>query len=337
MPRVTRVQHALRDVSRRLSFAGSLILLLLAPLVGRAQTSSAAGPGLDLDARPPKSAYDRLVAEAVAEHSVEHWAEARALFLRAHRLEPSARTLRALGMTAFELREYPDAVRELEAALSATRHPLSGAQRKQVQGLLERANTFVGRYRLELEPPHARVEVSGMELKRERDGTVLLGLGRHLLSVQAIGYRDAQRTVVVDGSDGETIHFALEPLWWAWDALPPPIEPASDPTIHMPAAWTTQSLATDHPWNLRAYVWTWVASGTAVALAGSSLALRARANRVDDTRPESCGVDCDPWSPDKRDRLRQFSAATLGASLAFAASAVAIYFFEARAARDNAK
>lgn len=289
---------------------------------------------LGFDTRASSSAYNRYVADGVAEHSVGHWAEARALFRRAHELEPSARTLRVLGMTAFELREYPDAVRELSAALSARRHPLSPAQRRQVSELLERADTFVGRFQLELEPPHARVESGGMELVRESDGSVLLPLGRQLLSIQAVGYRPSQRTIMVDGSDGAKLQFGLEPLWWAWDTLAPPqIEPAF-PGSSLATPWPPPTTPTSQSWNFRAYAWTWISAGTAVGLAGTSLALRRRAIHEDDTRPRDCGSECDPWSPRTRDRLNQWSAITLGASLAFVASAVTIYFAEARAARS---
>jgi tetratricopeptide (TPR) repeat protein len=45
------------------------------------------------------------------------WAEARSDFRRAHELDPTARTLRTIGMCSFNLGDYIDAVQSLEAAL----------------------------------------------------------------------------------------------------------------------------------------------------------------------------------------------------------------------------
>jgi hypothetical protein len=66
---------------------------------------------------PPVAGYRDLVAEATREFSAGNFAEARTLFEQAHAAKPSARTLRGLGLTAYELRRYVQAVSELEAAL----------------------------------------------------------------------------------------------------------------------------------------------------------------------------------------------------------------------------
>jgi hypothetical protein len=293
---------------------------------------------LGFDAPDDGSAYHRFVADAVAEHQAGNWAEARALFLRAHELEPSARTLRALGMTAFELREYPDAVRELSAALQATRHPLSAAQQRRVSQLLERANTFVGRYHVRLDPPNARLQLSGLDVQLEPDGTLLLPLGRQRLSAQAAGFETKEHMVVVDGSDGQTLRFELEPWWSAWSMLPPPqIEPSFDPTAINP--WPTSSAPTTQAWNLSAYGFTWSAASGALGLGGTSLVLHSLAKREDAARRDECMDTCDPWQgvTRTRDRLHQWSGITLGASVALVASAVALYFVEARAVRQPKK
>src|SRR6185436_3881290 len=84
---------------------------------------------------PPESVqaqYRDVVARAVAEFDGGRWAEARSLFLQAHALWPSARTLRTLGMTSFELRNYARALEELETSLRDERRPLPDDQRRQV-------------------------------------------------------------------------------------------------------------------------------------------------------------------------------------------------------------
>src|SRR3954452_13107151 len=64
--------------------------------------------GARADARQD-AAYEAAIAEAVAHFSAAHWSEARALFLRAHEIKPSARTLRGLGVVEFELGHYAEA------------------------------------------------------------------------------------------------------------------------------------------------------------------------------------------------------------------------------------
>jgi len=85
-----------------------------------------AAPGSSREAAPGETqAYRALINDAAAEYDAKHFAEARALFRRAHELEPSARTWRGMGMAAFELRDYVKSLRALEASLVDSRLPLS--------------------------------------------------------------------------------------------------------------------------------------------------------------------------------------------------------------------
>jgi tetratricopeptide (TPR) repeat protein len=90
------------------------------------------------------SEYLEAVEEGVTAHRAGRWEEAYSSFSRAHALAPSARTHRALGMTAFELGNYPEAFRSLDAALSDPRRPLSDEQRAQVEELRARAEKLMG-------------------------------------------------------------------------------------------------------------------------------------------------------------------------------------------------
>src|SRR5262245_32778468 len=87
--------------------------------------------------------YRSVVEEALAEFNRGNWEEAAALFERAHRLNPSARTLRGMGLTAYEARRYVDATRHLSEALTETRRPLTPAQREEVTQTLDRARRFI--------------------------------------------------------------------------------------------------------------------------------------------------------------------------------------------------
>src|SRR5262245_44240118 len=97
---------------RFLSFACAWLLCCGWALSPRAQAQASGGDA---------AAYRSAVDDAVSEFAAGRFEEARALFKRAHQLSPNARTLRGLGMTAFELRAYVQAIRELRAALADTR------------------------------------------------------------------------------------------------------------------------------------------------------------------------------------------------------------------------
>src|SRR5690349_9454730 len=94
------------------------------------------------------AAYKELVEQALSEFKHKNWPEARVLFMRAHELNPNARTLRGMGIVSFEMRDYLNAVINLKAALEDKRQPLTEAQRKECDSLLTRARTYVGVYTL---------------------------------------------------------------------------------------------------------------------------------------------------------------------------------------------
>lgn len=96
-----------------------------------------------------------IIREALAEFDDGNFPESRALLLRAHALQPSARTLRGLGISAFALRQYEDATLKLEEALASTVKPLDGKLRADTESWLQRAYGFVGRYLLGMEPSRA--------------------------------------------------------------------------------------------------------------------------------------------------------------------------------------
>ena len=105
----------------RLVWAWSCLLCLcsvarLSPVSAQAREASASAPVVD--------EYARAVEAAVEAYNRDDYANARRYFARAHELRPSARTWRGMGTTAFELKYYEDAVRELTFALEDTRSAL---------------------------------------------------------------------------------------------------------------------------------------------------------------------------------------------------------------------
>jgi tetratricopeptide (TPR) repeat protein len=183
-------------------------------------------------------AYRDVVARAVAEFEAGHLAEARALFAHAHALWPSARTLRTLGMTAFELRMYPRALEELQAALVDPRRPLPEQQRSQVESLIEQTRAFVGRYRVQLSPPQAVLSVDGAVHAAE-PGPLILELGDHSLLVRAQGYSELRRALSVQGHEDQALPLTLERLAVA-------TAPAEKPKALDPASAVTEAAQPNH-------------------------------------------------------------------------------------------
>jgi hypothetical protein len=180
------------------------------------------------DVDPP--AYRSTIDEAVAEFSAGRYEEARSLFKRAHELSPNARTLRGMGMTAFELRMYVHAIRELEGALRETHKPLDPTMRANVQTLAVKARAFVGRVEPQLEPKEARLLVDGAPPQLESDGTLLLDAGTHVLSATADGHKPISVRIAIEGGSDQTLRLPLEPLPQIAGGVPA-IDPNAPPVV----------------------------------------------------------------------------------------------------------
>jgi hypothetical protein len=155
--------------------------------------------------------YRAMLEEAVSEYDARRYEEARALFRRAHQISPSARTLRGIGMAAFDLREYVEALRSLEASLVDKRRALTPAQRTQVEALIDRTRAFVGRFFLKLSPKDMLVRVDGAPAVIETDGSLLLSFGRHALTAEAPRSISENREVNVIGGERQELAFQLRP------------------------------------------------------------------------------------------------------------------------------
>lgn len=220
------------------SFLHLLIALLVAtgPALARAQTDE-----------PAPAGYDAVIDQAVAEFGASHWAEARALFIEAQGIFPNARALRGIGMSSYELRDYPEAVRTLDAALASTVRPLTPEQHAQVTELRQRAAAFVGRYEIPAAPATARLYLDGAHVAvadgwPETPGHVLLGVGDHQIAIRLDDGRSTSARVVVRGQTEAVLDIDLAPLRATAVAtsdtptpppsyaVPAPPAPGSDPT-----------------------------------------------------------------------------------------------------------
>jgi tetratricopeptide (TPR) repeat protein len=153
--------------------------------------------------------YDKVVAEAVREFDAGNYLEARALFERAHAQKPTARTWRALGFCAFDLKHYVQATAELQAALADAHYPLSPEQREETQVTLAKAQSYVAELLLETDPVSARVFVDGQPLATRR---ARLDAGQHVLVARAEGYRNTELTLTLLGGEQQSARLLMLPL-----------------------------------------------------------------------------------------------------------------------------
>lgn len=148
----------------------------------------------------------QLLAGAVAEYDGGNYAEAYALFLRVHQLQPTARTERALGKTAFELRRYRESIEWLEASLADQRSPLTPEMRTELEALLARARASVGRFTIHTNVRGATIEIDGAPAE---SAAVQFDLGDHEVVARAEGYEPATRRITVHGGENETVELVL--------------------------------------------------------------------------------------------------------------------------------
>jgi hypothetical protein len=156
---------------------------------------------------PESQQYSEVVNEAISEFNATRFAESRALFMRAHELSPSARTLRGLGATEFELRNYGLSVRYLTDALASDVRPLEGELRARTEKLLERARGFVARLDLTVLPSSSYATVDGEVVENGRE--LLLDAGEHVIDIEAPGYVPLRRVMNVRAGESEHLHVVL--------------------------------------------------------------------------------------------------------------------------------
>jgi tetratricopeptide (TPR) repeat protein len=155
--------------------------------------------------------YRDLIDTALGEYQAGNFAEARALFLRAHAQFPNARSLRGLGMVEFELKNYADCVRWLELALAETERQLEGDMRNRTAELLTRARTFVDEVRVQVLPEDvagAFLTIDGVA-HAPSPGPVLLAVGEHELLLRAPGYGEVRQRVNVRGGGVQSVSLRL--------------------------------------------------------------------------------------------------------------------------------
>jgi len=242
------------------------------------------------------SEYRTLVEQALREYQLGNFSEARAFFARAHEIAPNARTLRGLGMSAYELRNYVEAIDHFRRALDSNERPLTPQMQREVTQLLTQARSFVSRLTLSVQPAHAELRIDTRTVRREPDGSVLLDPGTHELSIEAPDYETTTRTLRTDGSETLTLNVSLHRANQG-RARPEPAETSgpvalglelSEPTLAQPtppahesteATEPTATGSTDSGTGSGAAPWILIGAGGAVAVAGGVLLAVALSNK----------------------------------------------------------
>jgi hypothetical protein len=208
--------------------------------------------------------YGELIRNALAEMAAQHYLEARALFLKAHELLPSARTERGLGSVEFELQHYTWAAAHFRAALTSGTRPLDQSMRKEVEAALARAESYTGYLHLALTPAGGKLSVDGTPATLAPDGTVWLDIGDHDVRYEAPGYQAQRQKVTIAQAERVELAFALEAA------------PVSGPAGAVAATPKDESPGLLSRW------WFWTAAGVVVTGAVIGIAV---ASSGEETQP----------------------------------------------------
>jgi hypothetical protein len=276
--------------------------------------------------------YQTSIEQAVREFGAGNYAEARALFRKAHAISPNARTWRGMGMAAFELKLYVDAQRELSAALENKERPLTDDQRVQVQSLLDQSHAFVGRYQVLLQPAHARVSVDGQEASFEPDQVLLLDLGDHVLSAVADGYQEARVPLHVDGGEDQVLRVELAPPAAAGEVTAQGAPAAPTEPSHAVAASTEpaapRAALQPHDSSDGLEIAAFVTLGGAALLGGVSAAFWISGNAKYQKLERTCAGFCSEAQLAALKTSDLLTTVFLGAAIAAAATASALFVID---------
>jgi hypothetical protein len=231
---------------------GSLLLALLFSTDRvRAQSSDASDPENDEE-------YKDIVSQAVGEYESQHWAKAIELFQKAHAIKPNARTLRGMGLAAFEESRYMDSVQWLTEALEHKEKPLTREMRADVKPVIARAREFVGFFELSNELANVTIEIDGHPAVIDK-GTVKVDVGERHLVAKADGYETLEKTLHVISGDNGVLGIELEPSRATKSATRTGTKSADDDGAKTAVSETSNSTAV--PWVI-------IGAGSAAAVAG---------------------------------------------------------------------
>lgn len=189
---------------------------------------------------PASSDYETALAHALEAYAKGDFAAARIFLERAHSLEPSARTLRGLGIVAFSQARLFEAIRYLDAALASDVKPLPPELRASVEELLAHAWGQVGRFEIAIEPPAGDFLVDGRSPEFYAPNTVVLLPGTHVIKARAKGYGEYPLQLNVKPGENRALQIVLaRALPVAVDRIR--VEAAAETVQHETTFWTRRT------------------------------------------------------------------------------------------------
>jgi hypothetical protein len=160
--------------------------------------------------REDTSEYREAIALALQEFELGNYPEARAAFERAHQIYPNARTLRGMGLSAFEARDYVEAIELMSAATQNPEQPLTDEQKAEARNVIERAKGYVSKVEVQLSPQNAELAVDGRPVRLE-GGELVLNPGDYQIQAQAEGRRAVTLSISAEAGRSTTITISLPP------------------------------------------------------------------------------------------------------------------------------
>jgi len=153
--------------------------------------------------------YEVALAEALSAHTRGEYEQARIFMERAHSLEPSARTLRGLGIIAFAQGRHLQAIDYFDAALQSSVKALPADLRAGVEELRSHCWGQLGRFRLQIDPVRSALLVDGKKAAFYAPDVIALTPGQHLLVVDAADRARFAMPLQVAPGDDRTLQIVL--------------------------------------------------------------------------------------------------------------------------------
>jgi hypothetical protein len=204
---------------------------------------------------------------ALADHERGRFQEARVHFATAHRLRPSARTLRGLGKVEFELRNYGEAAAYFKKALTSQVSPLPTDLQREVSGLLQRCRTYLGQVHVHVQPGSATILVDGITVASGPHASLSLVVGDHLLELRALGRLPERRSIRIQPEQSTEIDVILSPTGDAAAGVERIVSVVSSPSPPVAPGPQHQEQRRRPAW-----VWVTVALAAGVVVAGVTVA-----------------------------------------------------------------
>ncbi|HTM19357.1 MAG TPA: hypothetical protein VL172_02580 [Kofleriaceae bacterium] len=284
---------------RRAGLAAAALLL--------AAGSAAAGPRDDAAAR---------LDQGVAAYRGARYQEALGLFQDAYALFPSHKILFNIGRTLEALGHWPQAAQAYDLYLTEAGTD-AGERTMTARAALDRLALSLGRLQFQGDLAAAALTIDGAPVILPAHRRVYVTAGRHVVSAAAPGLVRRRIAIEVGAGEEQPVVLRLVPVVVARPA--PAARPAA-PTLPPPAPHASG----------RGHRWTWMAAGTAAALAGGGLYAGWRADRA--YREYQQATNPEDWQA-ARTRVHRDSLIANGLFAGAGAAALAggvLFFLEGR-------